>query len=612
MSYFAGGFKTTAALSAAQDALLAGLLPKHLPAESFAISEAPFLTVYGHNKVIPHAIIRGEPAHSWIAVIGTPLLRLNSDRDRQALLDAFFSNPRICLLDVIDGNFALFAYDGQLDRFFAATDLNSTTPVFYAPTGDGYVFSSHELAIARLLMPQIDPVGFAEAIHLGVTWGSRTRFSNVSKLQPGELLSVDAGRQLRLERYWQPSDEKQWSGSLDEHVERWRALLRDSVWRFYDAASRQPVVCDFTGGEDARLIVAQCHALKIPFRAHVKGAGSDVDLRVALAAAKKAEFDVIARERHYINRDQLLEHALSICVENDAYLEYFSACTDFATNLACPLDDYGCVKYGGVPGGEAFRGSYYLRGKALFPSRMGTLDYTFFTRMKFLLDYRVGLLQYSDAEFIDAIHEIIRTDLQKVGDFPVGIQIDHLLRVFQTCCVGLMYKDPLYLPLATNRLTRSIYSLPPHIKRGGRLTRACTEILFPELARTRTQNGVPTIRRTLRRQPLFIPEYASLARTIANGALGRLAKWKRPDAWQYREAFTASVFMALLNEPPYSGWFESSRAMMTGAFYNPSTLDGLLDQARTGWCRHIPTLARIMGHELAVRWVHRESAVMKN
>jgi len=256
-----------------------------------------------------------------------------------------------------------------------------------------------------------------------------------------------------------------------------------------------------------------------------------------------------------------------------------------------------------VPGGEAFRGSYYLRGKALFPSSKGSLDHRFFTRMKYLLDYHPGLLRHSDADFIGTIHDIVGGELRDVGHFPVGIQIDHLLRVFQTSCVGLMYKDPLYLPLATNRLTRSIYSLPPHIKRGGRLTRACTEKLFPELARVKTQNGIPTIRRTVRRLPLFVPEYVALAKTIANGGMSRLAKWKRPSAWQYSDVFTSNVVSTLLNEPPYRGWFASASVMFTGEHYDPTVVDGLLAQARNGSCRRTTTLARIMGHELALRWV---------
>ena len=89
---------------------------------------------------------------------------------------------------------------------------------------------------------------------------------------------------------------------------------------------------------------------------------------------------------------------------------------------------------------------------------------------------------------------MVRENLKEVEGFPLGTQIDHLVRVFDTCFLGLRYKAPLYLPFMTRDLVRSMYFISPHYKQGGKLTRACTEILFPELAFVKTQKGVPTVR----------------------------------------------------------------------------------------------------------------------
>jgi hypothetical protein len=144
----------------------------------------------------------------------------------------------------------------------------------------------------------------------------------------------------------------------------------------------------------------------------------------------------------------------------------------------------------------------------------------------------------------------VKSQLREVEGFPMGTQIDHLLRVFQTCFLGLKYQNPLYLPYATKNLTRSIYSIPPHYKRGGRLTKACTEVLYPELAFIRTQNGVPTVRRTLLRQPLFLPEYISTMKKISSGAVSRLLKWTRDNKWYFSQAKNMYIFTSLLNNPP--------------------------------------------------------------
>src|SRR5262249_51414814 len=150
-----------------------------------------------------------------------------------------------------------------------------------------------------------------------------------------------------------------------------------------------------------------------------------------------------------------------------------------------------------VPGGEAFRGKYYPRAKLLFPSTARSFDLRFFTRLKYLLDYMPGLMNYPDQDFLDEVHSVMENSLRKVDKFPAGIQVDHLLREFQTCCWGLSIRKPFYLPFGLKAPTRSIYSLPPHFKSGGKLTKAATEILFPRLAHTKTLSHVPTIRKTL-------------------------------------------------------------------------------------------------------------------
>jgi hypothetical protein len=236
------------------------------------------------------------------------------------------------------------------------------------------------------------------------------------------------------------------------------------------------------------------------------------------------------------------------------------------------------------------------------------LDYKFFIRMKYLLDYQTGLLRHSDSEFIDAIHGIVENDLSDVAEMPVGTKIDHLLRVFQTCFSGLKYKNPMYLPFATGAMTRTIYSLSPHFKQGGRLTKAYTEVLFPEVAGVKTQSGVPTIRRTILRQGVFLPEYLATFKKVSRGVAGRLFKWTEVKAWQHSTSFTTHVFTTLLNRSPYSSWFASADAMVTGRFYKPESLNSLLATAKDGSCRYVPLLERVIGQELAMRWVYGEKA----
>ncbi|MDD1779021.1 MAG: hypothetical protein LUQ65_12720, partial [Candidatus Helarchaeota archaeon] len=608
VSYFISGFKTSPSIIKAFEQIYKDLVPKPtMYSRALRINSGPsFVVNYSGEKVIPDISISNLDNNqgSWLVLLGTPLMNLNSLEKKQEFLATFLSSPASALYKSVEGNFAILCYDAKRDRLIAGSDYNNTTPIFYSVTKDGVFFASHELALARLTNPAIDPFGFYQAINIGATWGSRTRFQNIYKTLPCQLLIIDNEKKLKAEQYWMPHLEKQWDLNFDEVMEKWINLLSESIWKFYECSGRKQVICDFTAGEDTRLILAQCHALGIPFKAQVRGSDEDIDVIVAKQAASKVGFDLIVRQMHYVTREELLVDASKISLIGDGYKEFTFSCIDYATDKRSPLDDYRIVKYCGVPGGEAFRGSYYLRGKAFFPSRIAPLDYKFFTRMKYLLDYHPNLLRYPNNEGIVAIHKIVRDNLEDVGHFPIGIQIDHLLRTFQTCFEGLKYKNPLYLPFATNNMTRSIYSIPPRFKRGGRLTKACTEFLYHELAVIKTQKGVPTIRKTLLRLPLFMPEYISTIKGISSGAASRLLKWKMANKWYYKQDRNMYVYNTILNQPPYCNWISSQTSMQTGYLYNPDILNPLIIQAKTGSSRFLPVLGRVINQELACRWVY--------
>jgi hypothetical protein len=605
MSYFVCGYNTNSTEIEPLCRFLLDAVPVDKHKSSLRLGgTCSHVISYGTEKVIPDVAIEEENGDSWLAMLGTPLMRFTDKQSEQEFLDGFLASPGEFLRHKIDGNFALFCYDSKRNRFLAATDFNNTIPIFYTVRPNGIFFSSHELVLAKSVNAEIDPHGFAQAIHLGATWGSRTRFRDVFKMFPCEMVVIDAGRQTVTKRYWRPEEETVLSCSFDELVSHWLSSLGDSIRKYYECSDYGPMASDLTGGEDARLLVAQCHALGIPFKAQVAGSNDNSDVIVAKQAAMKTGIDLIVRERLWIKREELLANALTIILQKDAHQEFIDACIEWATNRENPLDNYKNVVLCGVPGGVAFRGQYYLKGKAIFPSKRSNLDYKFFTRLKFLLDYYPGLLAYPDDKFRQSVYGMIRESLMEIEGFPIGTQIDHLLRVFGTCLFGLKYKVPLYLPSAVRDLTRSVYYIPPHYKAGGRLTRACTEILFPELAFVKTQKGVPTVRMTAMRFPLFIPEYIHLIKSIRSGVVSRLFKWKQPKRASLNMEKNAYIFTTILSKEPYCDWFSSSKSMVTGQMYNADEVNSFLSQAKAGSCRNVPILGRIINLELACRWVY--------
>lgn len=605
MSYFICGFQTKKEDNIKLEKYLYKMVPEKRKESVLRYDfDSTYFVCFGNNKIIQNITIIHNDQKSWLAIIGTPLIQLKTELEKQVFISNFFKKPSDFLLNKIDGNFAVLAYEASQKKIIAATDFNTTIPIFYSSNPEGVFFSSHELALAKLLKKNVSPLGFSQHIHIGTSWRSDTRFKDIKKMVSTEILNVVKRNKITTKIYWRPEYEPVWKDSLNDQVNRWNSLVSDSVQKYYECSGKKPVICDCTAGEDSRLLIAHCHALTIPFKAQVMGLHDSIDVIFAKKAANKIGVELIERRKYQISEKQLLDNVVNINLLRDGFQEIFSACSEFATNNQNGIDDFNIVKYCGVPGGEAFRGAYYTRGKAIFPSRNSSLDYYFFTKMKFLLDYHQGLLKFPDKDFLEATHNIVLENLNDVINFTLGTQIDHMLRIFQTCNLGLKYKNPLYLPFATNKVTRSIYSLLPKLKKGGKLTKACTEQLFPELAFLKTQNGVPTIKKTFWRTPLFFPEYLASAKKISSGAISRLLKLTQANKSYYRLDWNKIIFTTLLNKLPYSKWFSSPATMLTGDMYNPDIINPLLKSAKSGICRHTPVLNRIITQELASRWVY--------
>ena len=606
MSYFWGGFNSSTAERDGLERIFSELGCSNKKTQ--IASHHAVVTKYDQSKVIDDIVIRHEKSESWMMLIGTPLLEDQVQVHPQQLIENFLDDSSRTLLHDLDGHFALMAYDAIQNQMIAATDFNNFVPIFYSVDAESALLSSSELALAKVRQAEINPLGFAQAVQLGVTWNATTRFKQIAKLQPCEILTIDARYGIRIRRYWEPTAETLWTGNLDDVIAQWMPLLRQGVQRFYNASRQQGTVwTDFTAGEDARLVVAQCQALDLPYKTRVGGYPDDAEIKKACAIAREAHLDIEVQPFQLIAESEVSKHARAIMLSSDGYGSFFYYCTRFATDMVRPPLVYNYLHFSGMPGGEAFRGTYYPRAKLLFPSAAASFDHRFFTRLKYLLDYIPGLLPHHDYHLLNSVYESVEGGLKEVETFPAGIQVDHLLRIFQTCAWGLERKKPFYHPLGTKELTRSIYTLPPQLKKLGRLTKACTEQLFPQLAHTKTQYGVPTIRRRITRMPLFLPEHAAQAKKIANGVVKRLYRMgqrSQRSSGHYSPDVYDTARWVLFNQPPFSSWFASSHGLFTGSFYDAQRLDQILLASQQDTFSNVKVLARIVNLELACRYVY--------
>ena len=582
-----------------------------------AIHEGVTLTAGARNALlhsnplqtpINDAVIKDDSDGSWLALLGIPLISCHKYRveNRIGFMRQFFKNPVEFLRTQVDGHFALIGYDATCRTCFLATDFNSFIPIFYSETSDGFIVSSSELSLSKALQCKIDPEGLWQAVTLGVTWSSRTRFEGINKLLPCELLTFNQ-HQLTKERYWKPEEEQQWQNiNFEETVARWKKTLKFGVKSFVDHSTSDKLSSDLTGGEDSRLIVAQCRDLNLPFTTRVAGYPDSQDIEIAERCTKEVDLPLETHFNQGLDEILLSEKAMDICRATDGYGSFFSSCVRYSSNRKHQQLESQRIHLCGVPGGEAFRGSYYLRAKLLFPSQARVINERAFINLKFMLDYLPGLFGTKENIWKENIYLTAKRNLKNIRKFPAGTQVDHLMRMFQTCLLGLSIRHPFYMPLGLKDLTRSIYQIMPHHKQDGKLTRAVTEDLFPELARLKTQTGVPTIRWRLSRAFLFWPGKVALIKKAVLGFQRRILKMSLKSkslSKHHRLDLNEPVMKALLNSSPYSHWFKSSSNMITGKYYNPTVLDSLLERARDGRCKNVQTLGRIINQELACRFI---------
>ncbi|MFN0059141.1 MAG: asparagine synthase (glutamine-hydrolyzing) [Planctomycetota bacterium] len=134
----------------------------------------------------------------------------------------------------LNGMFALAILELGAQRLVLARDRVGIKPLFYAQAKAGFLFASELPALAAALEPgdssllEVDPQALSNYLQLGYVPAPHTIYRGIRRLEPGQLLTIDA-RGLQLKTWWQwpalAAEERPlatWASELD-------ALLRDSV-----------------------------------------------------------------------------------------------------------------------------------------------------------------------------------------------------------------------------------------------------------------------------------------------------------------------------------------------------------------------------------------------
>ncbi len=162
------------------------------------------------------------------------------------------------MLDKIDGQYAIAAYDKLRGRLLLARDRMGISPLFYTRVGDNLIFASEMKAIfaTGLIRAELDPRSLDAIMAFGCVPAPRTMFKGIKSLPPGNYLEAANGCISRV-TYWDvPFND---AGDYPQRSKgEWSEEFRDIL---FQACKRRlkadvPVGVYLSGGIDSSTVAA--------------------------------------------------------------------------------------------------------------------------------------------------------------------------------------------------------------------------------------------------------------------------------------------------------------------------------------------------------------------
>ncbi|MBA3364661.1 MAG: asparagine synthase (glutamine-hydrolyzing) [Actinobacteria bacterium] len=177
-----------------------------------------------------------------------------SDCDTEVVLKAYGRFGPECVRH-LRGMFAFSVWDPDADQLFLARDRLGIKPLYYAHTGERFLFASQVKALLRtgLLPRRLSPAGLASYLTYGAVSEPLTAIDGVRALPAGHTALVRRG-ELRLARYWAPPRDEASVPAGEDAARSLRGLLEETVERHL--VSDAPLGVFLSGGIDSSILAA--------------------------------------------------------------------------------------------------------------------------------------------------------------------------------------------------------------------------------------------------------------------------------------------------------------------------------------------------------------------
>ena len=159
-------------------------------------------------------------------------------------------------MERLRGMFAFALWDVRRSRLLLVRDRLGIKPLYYAMVKGRLLFASELKSILQI--PEVErTVNWSSLDHLlayMTTSATDSIVAGVQKLEPGHRLSISAGGEPRIERYWALQFQPEIGRSEDDVAEELRSRLMECV-RLH-LVSDVPVGAFLSGGTDSSAVVA--------------------------------------------------------------------------------------------------------------------------------------------------------------------------------------------------------------------------------------------------------------------------------------------------------------------------------------------------------------------
>ena len=165
----------------------------------------------------------------------------------------------------LNGTFSGALLDCRENKVFLFNDRFGLGRMYYHENADGFYFASEAKALLRVLpkLRQMDMRGMGELLICGCTLQGRTIFPGISTLPAGAIWTLSPGREVRMERYFEPAT---WEAQSRLSAEEYYGMLKESFTRVLPRyfQGKQQVSLSVTGGLDSRMIIANARPGTMP------------------------------------------------------------------------------------------------------------------------------------------------------------------------------------------------------------------------------------------------------------------------------------------------------------------------------------------------------------